>query len=167
MIHEMNWKKHPKINDILISDEGDILSYKSGKWKELKKCDNGKGYLRVGVGHSNPLYIHRLVAESYLYNDDPLNKKEINHIDGNKKNNNINNLEWCTRSDNEKHAHKIGLKESKKCPIVIIETGEIFNSQRECAKAINGDQRNISMCINGKRNRHKGYHFKSLLKEVS
>lgn len=163
----MDWKKHPKINNILVSNEGDILSYKSGQWKELKKNNNGTGYFRVGVGHSNPLYIHRLVAETYLYNDDPINKREVNHIDGNKQNNKVTNLEWCTKSQNEKHAHKLGLKEPKKCPVMIVETGQKFKSQHECAKAINGDQRNISMCINGKRHSHKGYHFKSLIEEVN
>lgn len=166
MLHEKDWKKHPKIDDIIISDDGDILSYKSGQWKELKKSNNGSGYLRVGVGHSNPLYIHRLVAETYLNNDDPLNKKEVNHIDGNKQNNNITNLEWCTKSENEKHAYKTGLKDVKKCPILIIETGQTFESQHECARAINGDQRNISLCINGKRHTHKGYHFKNITEEA-
>lgn len=64
----------------------------------LKLDDNYKTY-----------YIHRLVAETFIPNVD---KKEfVNHIDGNKHNSNVNNLEWCTRTENERHAWKNGMKE--------------------------------------------------------
>ena len=53
-------------------------------------------------------FIHRLVALTFIPN--PENKPCVNHIDGNKQNNFINNLEWCTRSENEKHAWKYNLK---------------------------------------------------------
>lgn len=70
-----------------------------------------RGYLcahlsKDGVGKC--LYIHRLVAEAYIPNK--YGKREVNHIDGNKHNNHINNLEWATRSENMQHAFDNGLK---------------------------------------------------------
>lgn len=70
------------------------------------------GYLRVmlvsKVGQKGKThYAHRLVALSFLSKKEK--KDEVNHIDGNKKNNILSNLEWCTRSENELHAYKTGL----------------------------------------------------------
>lgn len=157
-----NWRKHPSIKDILVSDDGRVLSYKSGKWNELKPNNNGLGYLRVGIGHGNPCYIHRLVAETYIPNDDPESKTQINHKDGNKQNNHVENLEWCSPSENDIHAFRTGLKKVKGTPIRIVETGEVFESQERCAKHINGIQGNIALCLTGKRHTHRGYHFEYL-----
>lgn len=69
------------------------------------------GYCRILLSKNSEykaLYVHRLVAEAFLTHAD--NECEVNHIDGNKANNNLSNLEWVTRSDNIKHALKCGLK---------------------------------------------------------
>ena len=142
-----------------MSSSGRILSYKRGKWKELKQSDNGCGYLRVGIGHGNPQYVHRLVAETFIDNPDPDTKTQINHIDGNKHNNSVSNLEWCTPSENGKHAFETGLKKARGRRIRIVETGEIFESEAECARAIGGIQGNIAWCLKGTRHTHRGFHF--------
>lgn len=77
----------------------------------MKQKDNGFGYLTVGIrrsGKSTTTYIHRLVAQAFIPNPD--NLPEVNHIDGNKLNNAADNLEWCDRAENERHAYKSGLK---------------------------------------------------------
>lgn len=56
--------------------------------------------------------VHRLVAQEFLEN--PTEKEQVNHIDGNKSNNYLSNLEWVTRSENVKHAYLIGLKKPTK-----------------------------------------------------
>jgi len=71
---------------------------------------NNNGYLRIGLSKDNKrkkFLVHRLIAEAFIPNDQ--NNLLINHKDGNKMNNHISNLEWCTYSENLKHAYKIGL----------------------------------------------------------
>lgn len=65
------------------------------------------GYYRVMLSGKGT-YVHTIVANSFI--DNPENKKQVNHIDGNKLNNRVDNLEWCTASENVKHAFKMGLK---------------------------------------------------------
>ena len=73
--------------------------------KMLKPSDNGNGYLIVGLtkeGKRQNHYVHRLVADAFIPNDKEM--PEINHKDFNKKNNCVENLEWCTRIGNVKHS---------------------------------------------------------------
>lgn len=76
----------------------------------LKKALDNNGYLKVSL-HKNKKQItkviHKLVAEAFIKN--PNNYNVINHIDGNKQNNRIDNLEWCTYSHNNKEAYRLGL----------------------------------------------------------
>lgn len=157
---EDDWRPLKDDPDVLISSSGRVWSHKRDNgWKELKQSDNGSGYLRVGIGHENPRYVHRLVAETYIPNPDPDRLTHVNHIDGNKHNNSVSNLEWVTPSENMRHAFDNGLKKNPGTPIRIVETGEIFESQAECARAIGGIQGNIALCLTNKRNTHRGFHF--------
>lgn len=74
----------------------------------LKPAKDKGGYLYVYLNGNKFSYIHRLVAITFL--DNPENKEQVNHIDGVKKNNFLNNLEWTTKSENVQHAYDIGLK---------------------------------------------------------
>lgn len=81
------------------------------KEKILNKRLNDSGYNTVWLSKDGKEYnkkIARLVAINFK--DNPKHKAHVNHIDGNKINDNEENLEWCTPSENEKHAHRIGLK---------------------------------------------------------
>lgn len=80
-----------------------------GKILKLHICKNG--YLTVGLSKNKKrknFLVHRLVGMEFVPNIDK--KPEINHIDGNKKNNNCNNLEWVTSSENQKHSFELGLQ---------------------------------------------------------
>ena len=75
----------------------------------LTPMDNGKGYLRIKLTINNKskrVMLHRIIAEAFIKNE--LNKPFVNHIDSDKKNNLISNLEWCTQSENVCHAVKSG-----------------------------------------------------------
>ena len=91
----------------LVSNFGRV---KNKYWKILKPIKKENGYYRVYL-KSKWYPIHRLVAEAFIPNPD--NKPQVNHIDGNKKNNNVNNLEWCTAGENIKHAYKTNLRSAK------------------------------------------------------
>lgn len=81
--------------------------------KILKPIETDRGYLRVKLSRDNKVSkvrIHRLVAEAFIEKPE----LEVNHIDGNKKNNCIENLEWVTSKENKQHAKSIGLYRKKK-----------------------------------------------------
>ena len=73
-----------------------------GRLLSLQK--DPRGYIHVSINDRTYL-VHRLVAKAFL--DNPLNSKEVNHKDGNKSNNMVENLEWTSRSQNEKHAYRV------------------------------------------------------------
>lgn len=98
-------------------DIGNYVVYSSGEvWNKIRKrfmtlCKHPNGYLQVWIAPKRKLH-HRLIAECFIPN--PHNKPHINHIDGNKVNNDISNLEWVTSSENRKHALKLQLVIPKK-----------------------------------------------------
>lgn len=159
----MEWGEYPKSSKILVSTNGDVVSYKRGYKRELSKSINNNGYYQVGVGHANPVCVHRMVAETFIFNPDPMNKTDVNHKDGNKLNNSVDNLEWVSKSENSKHAYAIGLQVNPhRKKIRILETGEIFDSYTDCAARIGGSTGHICQCLSGERHTHKGYHFEAI-----
>jgi len=87
-----------------VSNNGFV--YSLNKQRFLSIHDNGKGYKTVSINRKSR-YIHRLVAQTFIPN--PLNKSDVNHKDGNKSNNSVENLEWNTRKENQVHASINGL----------------------------------------------------------
>lgn len=90
---------------LTVYSDGTIASDKEVK----KQYENSDGYMEISVGArpQTRLKVHRLVAMAFL--DNPENKPQVNHIDGNKKNNDVSNLEWATARENVQHAIKHGL----------------------------------------------------------
>lgn len=96
-----------------INKQGDVYIMKKPRKKEgIKKVSIDKDeYRQVNLykqGKPTTYKIHRLVALTFIPN--PNNYPVINHIDGNKQNNRVDNLEWCTRSENDLHAFRLGLR---------------------------------------------------------
>lgn len=92
-------------NSYIVNKYGDIRQRRTRK--KLNYSINKKGYYICDI-NSRKQFVHRVVAKTFIENIDP-NKNVINHKDGNKKNNNIDNLEWVTIAENNKHARLNGL----------------------------------------------------------
>lgn len=95
-----------------ISNLGNVKSLKYHKEKRIKSNKNRNGYLKIGLilnGKRKHISIHRLVAKAFIPNPNSL--PEVNHIDGNKENNKVENLEWNNRKQNSLHAYKTGLRQ--------------------------------------------------------
>lgn len=98
----------PGFENYSITMSGRVINNTTKKCKKPTDNHSGKGYLHVDLynnGKRKKFFVHRLVAEAYIPNPD--NKPYVNHIDGNPKNNNFQNLEWCTPLENVEHAVKV------------------------------------------------------------
>lgn len=106
---------------------------------ELSTRTDRDGYKSVRLsknGKSHTCYTHRLIAEVFLPKE--AGRNEVNHIDGNKQNNTVANLEWVNHSENVKHAHLMGLIDKSKVSRQVIDTstGQLFASIREAADTL-------------------------------
>lgn len=102
-----------KCFDYYVTIDGDVYSKKSGGFKKLKPS-NATRYPSVRLCYNGKTYttnIHRMVAETFIHNPDGL--EVVNHKDGDKTNNHISNLEWCTMQHNLQHAYDTGLNKGK------------------------------------------------------
>lgn len=164
-----------------VSNYGRVKSLNYGKEKILKPFDNGKGYLNVELcndGKGRKFKIHRLVAHMFL-SDSYFEGAEVNHIDENKTNNHVSNLEWCDRKYNTNY----GTRNTRQSNTMKGKTGRLiarYNFNRELIdimyavdfqKLFNFNQSDISKCcvwyeckedINEWHKTHKGNPVKSV-----
>lgn len=107
--------------------------------------------------------VHRLVAHMFIENDDPINKIEVNHIDENKTNNCVDNLEWCTKEYNNSYGtHNERMAKTKSRKIIgysLTSTKVIILQSATEAKKFGFHQGKICACCNSKQKQHKGYRW--------
>jgi hypothetical protein len=159
-----------------ISAEGVVYSnykYKTSTvcdvWRPLVPVlDKGTGYYLVTLvsnGVRKNQFIHRLLAQHYLAN--PLSKRQVNHIDGNKQNNALSNLEWVTAKENANHAVKLGLcdKRRKATEVAVLQyscNGVLLAehvSIHEAGRRTGIAWQNISKVLRGLRKSAGGYYW--------
>ena len=103
--------QHPKYNHLFLSQDGQIYSTKSNKYLSLFLHKHGYFILSTKLNgrlaKGSTFKVHRLMAETYLPN--PNNYPVVNHKNGNKQDNRVCNLEWCTSRQNALHSYKLGL----------------------------------------------------------
>lgn len=171
------WKKVEGFSKYEISNDGCLRNAITGIRLNPAVRSSTCGYLSTTIpddnGKKKHVNIHRMVAEAFVAN--PLNKPCVNHKDGNKHNNNADNLEWVTRSENDLHAYHMGLRkphptnillaiDATRRPVRNKTTNESFRSIREAAEAIHGNPSGIQKCVTGIRKRYMGMEFEYIEK---
>lgn len=151
------WKRVQNYDDYLVSNTGKIA-------KILKGDSNGKGYRFIKFPDGKRMYIHQIVAQTFIPN--PNNYPIINHKDGNKLNNNIYNLEWCNYSYNCKEAYRLGLHKPVVSPVIqkTIDGKKIkkYKSMKEAELLTGISYQVISKCCKGKIKTAGGYIWEYL-----
>jgi len=145
-----------------VSSHGRVRNDETGKL--LKPGLGKRGYFTVSLHRDGmrPISktIHRLVAIAF-YDIADLSL-DVNHYDGSKTNNFVGNLEWATRSENVRHAFRIGLctpHGTGHTKVRVLETGVVYESQAACAYDLNLNAAHITNCLRGRRSSHGGYPF--------
>lgn len=176
------WRKIENYEDYEVSSFGRVrritpyignnsFRNKTGIPKILNKTKDTSGYYQVRLANdegSKLKLVHRLVAQAFIPN--PENKPQVNHINCNKIDNMVENLEWCSQLENMRHAHKNGLttykyatdKTSKKTAQYDLNGNliNIFKSTGEAGRVLRISQGHISSVCRGKRKQAGGYIFK-------
>ena len=144
-----------------ISSLGRFKNRKGVIMKDYKPHHSGYVYLRVNI---DKYALHRLVALTFIPN--PKNKPFVNHIDGNKINNILENLEWTSCAENNQHNHNIGLIKcfTRKVGQYDLEMNEInrFNSIKEASKELNISLSCIKDVLKDKQKSSKCFIFRYL-----
>lgn len=164
----LQWKEIQGYNSrYFISSNGQIKN----KYGKILKPWIRNGYYTIGLMVNKKrtnYYVHRLVAEYFLSNPDK-QRNFVNHLDGDKLNNNVSNLEWCTRQENAQHAYETGLLvptvenlvRFDRKPVIRIEDGKWFSGVTEAANQMGVCEAAMSKCLNkGLSATCCGYHWK-------
>jgi len=160
MIDTEVWKKVEGFPNYSVSSYGKVRNDNTRKL--LKAYDEGNGYFRVNLynnGKEHGCLLHRLVAEAFL--PQPSKQHEVNHKDGNKENNVVENLEWVTRSENHIHrCRTLNKINARKRAVICVETGIVYSSGSEASRSLGLCDDAVGHCLWGNNKTAGGYHWK-------
>ena len=142
-----------------INENGEIFNIK--RQKIVKSYVDQLGYYQITLRvnkKAKHFRVHRLMAEAYLYNEDNLDLF-VNHIDGNKLNNNLNNLELCTNQENVKHAYDNNLYKNKKRSHKINIDGTEYKSIRYASEAIGLNRKRLTGILQKRIPNHTNFNI--------
>ena len=139
-------------NKYFVSNYGFVYRKEKEVYKKMKPYCGTSKYLHISFfkdGRYKTYDVHRLVAECFLSKKE--GKTEVNHKNGNREDNRIENLEWVSRSENLIHRHRVlnRLPVGSKS-VVCFETKKVFRNITDAAKSINVSTTALSDCVNGK-----------------
>lgn len=156
------WRIVEGFENYAISDKGNVKNLRFGRI--IQPFPDKNGYMIVnlyGNGKMKTLKVHRLVMIAFVSN--PERKEQVNHINGNKKDNRLINLEWATQSENQNHRRKVlgkdggGLKRKK---ILCIDTGKTYVSIMEAERKTGTYHQHIGDCLRGERKKAGGMRWR-------
>ncbi len=157
------WRPIADFPNYAVSDCGRVMNVQRNQIKAVQ-FNPYNGYEHISLWDSGDCancYIHRLVALAFI--GPPIGVMDVNHKDGNKRNNFVENLEWMTRSENQLHAYRTGVRgpftPHNKRTIVCLETGQAFESIKECGDLMHIRPSSISNYLAGRRRDVFGYTF--------
>ena len=160
------WKKfiyEGQETDYSVSTEGEV---RKDTTNYILSQSSQQDYKFVGLiinGKQKRMRVHRMIALTFI--DNPDNKPYVNHINGNRSDNNVENLEWVTPSENTQHAVNTGLFKSGRTRVVIQynlngEQMATFESATEAARQTGGSQSKITMCCRRQRDSANDYQWR-------
>lgn len=152
------WKILKDFPNYSVSSLGRVKNNKTKKFLLPCECENGYFYVSLcRQGKRKSIAVHRLVAIAFIPNFQ--GKREVNHINGDKSDNSVENLEWTTSSENKIHAASVlGKYKAKK--VLCVESGIVFGSVREAANFIQKSYCHLNDCLRGRYPTCAGLHWK-------
>ena len=151
-----------------ISNYGEVRNDSTGTLLEGSIANNGYRMVHLRYRIDKNCSVHRLVMKAFAPCED-MDELQINHIDGNKLNNQLDNLEWSTALDNMRHSYINHLQKNEMLPCFQydLEGNFIteFTNSAEAAKQLNCDYTNIWRCVTEQQQHYKSWQFKSYKKE--